>query len=150
MNAKHKIALMMAAGFALHAAAIQGLPAQANPSAYFIAEINVSDPEAYAKEFLPLAMKAIRDAGAKSLARDGKTVSMEGVPPPSSVLVLLFESLDKAVAWWNSPATRDAFAVGERYATFHEFAVEGVPPTVVQVPQIQNSRWKSLWERFVY
>jgi uncharacterized protein (DUF1330 family) len=42
--------------------------------------------------------------------------------------VLQFESLDKAQAWWNSKATKDAFAVGEKYATFRDFAVEGVSP----------------------
>jgi len=36
--------------------------------------------------------------------------------------------MEKAQAWWNSPATKDAFAIGRKYATFRQFGVEGVTP----------------------
>jgi hypothetical protein len=44
------------------------------------------------------------------------------------VAIYQVESLEKAQAWWNSPATKDAFALGKKYATFRQFAVEGVMP----------------------
>jgi hypothetical protein len=37
-----------------------------------------------------------------------------------------FESLGKVQAWWNSAARKNADLVGEKYATFRVFAVEGV------------------------
>jgi uncharacterized protein (DUF1330 family) len=128
MKAHYKIAIAMAGSFALGAAAVQGLHAQAKPPAYSIAEINVKDQDGYAKEFLPLAVKTLQEFGAKYLVRGGKTISFQGEAPPNRVVVLQFESLDKAQAWWNSKATKDAFAIGEKYATFKDFAVEGVSP----------------------
>jgi uncharacterized protein (DUF1330 family) len=42
--------------------------------------------------------------------------------------VLKFESMDKAQAWWDSPARKNADAIGEKYATFRIYAVEGASP----------------------
>jgi uncharacterized protein (DUF1330 family) len=44
------------------------------------------------------------------------------------VVVVEFDTLDKAQAWWNSQATKDAFAIGKKYADFRQFAVEGLAP----------------------
>jgi uncharacterized protein (DUF1330 family) len=42
--------------------------------------------------------------------------------------ILQFESFDKAQAWANSPATKTAFAIGEKYSTLNDYAVESVSP----------------------
>ncbi len=128
MKAKYNIALAMIGSFALGAAAVQGLHAQSKPPAYVIAEINVTDKDGYVKEFLPVAAKAIQDAGGKYVVRGGKAVSLQGAPPAARVVVTQYESLDKAQAWWDSPARKDADAIGEKYATFRIFAVEGPAP----------------------
>jgi uncharacterized protein (DUF1330 family) len=44
------------------------------------------------------------------------------------VIVVEYDSLDKAQAWWNSQATKDAFAIGKKYADFRQLAVEGLAP----------------------
>jgi len=43
----------MLAGFGLGAVAVQGLHAQAKPTVYYISEIDVTNPEAYAKRERP-------------------------------------------------------------------------------------------------
>ena len=125
---KRTIALGLAilAGTALGAAAVQTLHAQAKPMGYVIAENVVNDQDGYTKDFVPAISKTIQDAGGKFLARGGKTVSIHGAPPPPRVVVLQFESMDKALAWANSPTTKSAFATGEKYATLHDYAVEGL------------------------
>lgn len=125
MKAKYGIALAMAGSFVLGAIAVQSLHAQAKPAGYVIAEINVKDRDGYMKEFLPPAAKAIEDAGGKYVVRGGKTVSFQGEPPPSRVIVLHFENMDKAQAWYDSPGRKDSQAIGDKYATFRIFAVEG-------------------------
>jgi uncharacterized protein (DUF1330 family) len=127
MKAKYAV-LGMVASFAVGAVAVQSLHAQTKPLAYGIAEIVVSNQEEYAKEFLPPVRKTIADAGGKFLAAGGKTVTLQGAPPALRVVVIQWESLDKAQAWWNSAATKDAFSIGEKYATFRNFTVEGVSP----------------------
>jgi uncharacterized protein (DUF1330 family) len=71
-------------------------------------------------------MKPIQEAGAKFLARGSKPTSLQGASAAPRVTVIQFDSMDKAQAWWNSPANKDMQAIGERYATFRSFLVEGI------------------------
>ena len=96
--------------------------------AYGIAEVTVNNQDGYSKEFLPAVRKTIADAGGKFLAAGGKTISEQGMPPAPRVVIIQWPNLDAADAWWNAAATKDAFAVGGKYATFRNFAVEGLPP----------------------
>ena len=85
-------------GFRLGAATVQRLHAQAKPPAYVISEIDLTDKDAYSKEFVPLAVAALRDSGQKQLAAGGRTVSLSGEPPKARIVVSVFESLEKAQA----------------------------------------------------
>ena len=115
--------------FALGAAAMQTLHAAGTPPAYVIGEINVKDEVGYKNDFLPPARKAIADNGGKYIAGGfNKTAAFDGAPPPNRVVVLQFESMDKAKAWNDNPANKDARKIGDKYATFRTFAVEGVTP----------------------
>src|SRR5262245_60446794 len=124
MQAKYKIALALAAGFALGAGAIHGLHAAASQPAYVINEIAVKDEDGYKKDFLPGAQKAI-DEGKYIAGGFNKTVAITGQPPADRVVILQFENMDKVKAWRD--AARDAQEkIGSKYATFRTFAVEGV------------------------
>jgi uncharacterized protein (DUF1330 family) len=118
----------MLAGAALGGAAIQTLYAQAKPRAYVIAEVTIKDQDGFLKEFTPAVVKAQEASGGKFLVRGGKTESQLGAPPAPRVIVIEYDSLDKAEANWNSQATKDAFAIGKKYADFRQFAVEGLAP----------------------
>jgi uncharacterized protein (DUF1330 family) len=128
MNRHITLGLAVIGGVTIGAAAIQALHAQAKPMAYVIAENIVNDEAGYTKDFAPVISKAIADAGGKYLVRGGKTISIHGMPPAPRIVVLQFESLDKAQAWANAPGTKAIFAVGEKYATLHDYAVEGILP----------------------
>ena len=128
MRTQYTVALSMIAGVALGATTIQILHAQAKPMGYAIALNTVNDQERYTKEFAPSIAKTIQDAGGKFLVRGGKTVAIHGAPPAPRIVVLQFESLDKAQAWANAEATKAAFAIGEKYATLNDFLVEGASP----------------------
>jgi uncharacterized protein (DUF1330 family) len=120
--------LSVAAGVAIGAAAIQTLHAQAKPPGYVVVEIDVSNPDAYAKEFLPGAGKALTEGGIKFLARGGKSMSIEGEAPKSRLVIAQFESLEKAHAAYTSPAYLEARKIGNKYAKFRIWAIEGVAP----------------------
>jgi len=128
MKTTYTVALAMAASFALGVLAVQGLHAQAKPAGYVVVEVAVTDKDGYAKEFIPSAAKAIEEAGGKYVVRGGKTTSFQGTPPASRIVVLQFESMDKAQAWWDSPGRRSSQSIGDKYATFRIFAVEGATP----------------------
>src|ERR1700733_1167285 len=107
MNRSLSIGLAMGVGALLGAAVVQGLHAQSKPPAYVIADINVTNQDGYAKEFIPPVTKSILDSGGKFLARGGKTFAIEGDPPKNRVVINEFESLDKAQAWANSAAYKE-------------------------------------------
>ena len=132
MKTQYPIALAVATGFGLGAAAVQGLHAQAKPPVYYIAEIDVSNPEAYAKEYAPKARAIIEAAGGRFLAIGGagasgpRVTALDG-EAPKRVVVQVWDSLEKIQTWYNSAEDKEARKIGEKYATFRSFAVEGLP-----------------------
>jgi uncharacterized protein (DUF1330 family) len=128
MRIQYTVALSVVAGLALGGTGIEVLYAQAKPMAYSIVFNTVNDQEKYMNEFAPAITKALQDAGGKYLVRGGKSIPMHGAPPAPRVVVVQFESLEKAQAWLASPATKAAYAIGEKYATLNDFLVEGVSP----------------------
>jgi uncharacterized protein (DUF1330 family) len=123
---KTTIAFSMIAGIALGAGLVEMLHAQAKPQAYVVGEINVTDPDGFATEFSPLARRALAEApGYRALVLGGKTVAIEGPAPQARVIINVFDSLDAAVQAYNSPDFKAAKKIGDKYATFHTYAVEG-------------------------
>jgi uncharacterized protein (DUF1330 family) len=127
MKSRYTVALAVIAGFGLGAATVEGLRAQAKPPVYFIAEIDVHNVEAYTKEFAPVAQASVKKYGGRFLAAGQKVYSIEGAPPKPRVAVQVWDSVEKINAWRNSPEYLEARKTGEKYATFRQFAVEGLP-----------------------
>lgn len=123
-----QVTLFMLLGSMLGAIAVQSLNAQARPAAFNIAEITVTNSEGYSKEYLPLILKSIEDAGGRFIVRGGKTIPVVGPEPAPRIAVIQFNSLDKAQAWIKSPNYTAAQAVGDRYAIFRGYQVEGIAP----------------------
>ena len=128
MQTQYAIPLALIIGVGIGIVGVTAIHAQtkAPPPAYVIAEIDVSNQEGYAKEYLPPSSRALLDNGARYLARGSKTVSIKG-EPPKRIVVLSFESLEKAQAAFASPAFVEAAKIGEQYAKFRIYAVEGIP-----------------------
>ena len=126
MNANHKIAFALIAGAAVDAATVQALHARAKPPAYIIGEVDAANHDALVKDYVPLAMKALRVTGTgyRALAVGSPTAVIEGAPP-QRVVVNAFNSLDEAIAAYNSAAYQEAAKVGRRYETFRVYAVKG-------------------------
>jgi uncharacterized protein (DUF1330 family) len=119
------IGLAMMTGAALGAGAVETLHAQAKPHAYTITEITIRDQDGYVKEFLPVISKSILAAGGKFIVRGGTSVAHQGLPPAPRVVVTEYESLEKAQEYWNSPSAQGILRIGNKYAEFREFVVEG-------------------------
>jgi uncharacterized protein (DUF1330 family) len=119
------------AGVAIGALAVQGLHAQAKPPVYFVAEIDVTNPDAYAKEYAPKAQAIIRAAGGRFLAIGGSaattgTVTAFDGDAPKRVVVQVWDSMEKIRAWRANPEYVELRKVGEKYAKFRSFAVDGL------------------------
>jgi len=132
MRSNYKFAVAVTAGVAIGALAVQGLHAQAKPPVYFVAEIDVTNPDAYAKEYAPKAQAIIKAAGGRFLAIGGSAASTGMVTgfdgdPPKRVVVQVWDSMEKIRAWRANPEYVELRKVGEKYAKFRSFAVDGLP-----------------------
>jgi uncharacterized protein (DUF1330 family) len=127
MKSNYKIALAMLAGVALGALVVQGLHAQAKPPIFVVGEIDVSNLDAYLKEYVPLAQAAIKAAGGRVLAAGQNITPIEGTPPKSRVAIAQWESIEQLNAYRKSAAFVDARKIGDKYAKFRAFAIEGTP-----------------------
>jgi uncharacterized protein (DUF1330 family) len=127
MRIQYAVPLAMLAGIGIGAVAVQTLQAQATPPIYYIAEVDVTNLEAYTKEYAPKAQAIIKAAGGRLLAAGQKVTALEGEPPKPRVAVIVWDSMDKLMAWRNSAAFEETREIGAKYAKFRNFAVEGLP-----------------------
>jgi uncharacterized protein (DUF1330 family) len=119
--------LTLLAGAALGAVAVQTLHAQTKPPVYRISEIEVSDLDGYTKEFAPKAQAMFKAAGAKFLAAGQNVKSFEGDPAKTRVSVQVYESIEKLTAAQSSAEYKELRKIGDKYAKFRTFSVEGLP-----------------------
>lgn len=94
-------------------------------SAYVIVDVEISDPVGYA-DYKELAPPAVAAYGGKYLARGGPNETLEGDWRPGRLVILEFESTEKARAWLNSPEYAPARALRHQYARSRMVVVEGV------------------------
>jgi uncharacterized protein (DUF1330 family) len=127
MKPNYKIAVAMLAGVALGALAIQGLHAQAKPPVYYVAEIDVSNLDAYTKEYAPKAQASIKAHGGRLIAVGQNAMGFDGAPPAKRVAIQQWESLEKIKEWHSSADYKQAREIGEKYAKFRSWAIEGLP-----------------------
>ena len=93
-------------------------------SAYIIVEIDVHDPEGY-EEYKKLAADTVHKYGGKYIVRGGRTEVLEGDWQPQRLVVLQFESIDRAKDWLNSREYREPRKMRHRTANARMIAVEG-------------------------
>lgn len=127
MKTRYAAALGVLSGVVLGAVAIQTVHAQAKPPVYTVFEIDVTNVGAYTTDYAPLAQASIDRAGGKQLAGGQKVTSLEGTPPKARVTIHRWDSLEQAKGWYNSADYKNARKIGDKYATFRAFAVEGLP-----------------------
>ncbi|HTS40954.1 MAG TPA: DUF1330 domain-containing protein [Xanthobacteraceae bacterium] len=127
MKSKLALALGLVAGFGLGAVATQGLHAQGKPPVYTVTEIEITNLDAYVKDYAPLAQASIKSSGGKLLAAGQKITPLEGTPPKSRVAIQVWDSVETAQKWRASAEYKKAREIGDKYAKFRAYAVEGLP-----------------------
>jgi uncharacterized protein (DUF1330 family) len=94
------------------------------PKAYWIARVDVREPETY-KKYVETGKPAFERYNAKFLARGGKTESLEGTPRARNVLIE-FASMEDALACYNSPEYTAARKIRQAVSDGEWLLVEGV------------------------
>lgn len=124
MKKSFSVVLTLLAGFACGAAVVQGVHAQAKPPAYTIAEIDVTDPATFQK-YGEATGKGIPAAGGRFIVRGGKTFVINGAPP-KQIVVIQWDSLEKAQTYFESEAYKQLVPIRDKSASFRAFVIEGL------------------------
>jgi len=93
------------------------------PKAYWIARVDVRDPETY-KKYVETGGPAYQRYGAKFLARGGRTEVLEGEARARNV-VIEFASMEDALACYNSPEYTEARKIRQSVSDGEFLLVEG-------------------------
>jgi uncharacterized protein (DUF1330 family) len=94
------------------------------PSAYLIANVDVTDPVQY-EEYKKLSSIAMKAHGAEICIRGGKVDVLEGDWAPSRFVMLKFASVDRAMAFYRSVEYAAARKARDGAAVMRMIVVEG-------------------------
>ncbi len=94
-------------------------------SACVIVEIDILDPAGY-EEYKKLAGATVEKYGGKYIVRGGATEVLEGDWNPKRIVVLQFQSTQRAKDWLNCEDYREPRKMRHRTAKTNMIVVEGV------------------------
>ena len=94
-------------------------------SAYVISEVDVRDPAGF-ETYRTIAAKAIAQYGGCYLVRGGAASIAEGGPPPKTIIVVEFPSMEKLRQWYASPEYAEALKARQTALDRRLIFVEGV------------------------
>jgi len=100
-------------------------PKTATPPTYAIIDVSgITDPAVYAA-IGPKGGPATAAFGGKFIARTENIAASDGTPP-KRIVIIAFESLEKAKAWRASPAMQEIWAIEDKASKSRIFFVEGM------------------------
>jgi uncharacterized protein (DUF1330 family) len=110
-------------GIGLGAGAVQSIHALMMSPAYVVTEIDIADTEAF-RQYAPQVQPSFTPYGGRYLVRGGATQSFAG-EAPKRVVVLAFDNMERAKAWYDSPAYEALKPLRDKAGRARIFAVEG-------------------------
>jgi uncharacterized protein (DUF1330 family) len=100
-------------------------------SAYVIVEIDVIDPVEY-EEYKRQAAATVHKYGGKYIARGGRTEVLEGGWQPKRIVILEFESMERAKEWLNGREYREPRKIRHRTAKTKMILVDGFDDSTIE------------------
>ena len=126
MKKYHKLAMATLAGIALGVTGAAVIDAQQirKPPAYIVAELEVTDPATFQK-YLAKVPETLAPFNGHFIVRGGAIQAVEG-EAPKRLVVIAFDSAEKARGWYDSPTYKAIIAKRLSSAKSRLFIVEGV------------------------
>ena len=128
MESNSRLAVAVLAGVTIGVAGAHAIHAQQvkAPPAYVISEVDVTDPATYQK-YAEKVPDTVASFNGHYLVRGGKIQAVEG-EAPKRIVVIAFDSVEKARGWEYSPAYEAIKPIRQSSAKSRIFIVEGVAP----------------------
>ena len=92
---------------------------------YVIGQIEITDPEKY-QEYIKLAPKTVAKYGGEYLVRGGSFEVLEGNWPDKRTVVLRFDSVEQAKAWYHSAEYKDPKTIRHNASNGTLIIVDGI------------------------
>ena len=127
MTPTWRFAIVAMAGVLAGAIGVHVLHAQTPPRAYLVAEVQVTDADAY-KPYIPRAAEIVARHGGEYLVRGGKTESLEGAEPAGRIAVVQFPSMAELKKFYTSPEYQEVAPIRQKASKSRFYAVEGRAP----------------------
>ena len=93
--------------------------------AYLIVDIDITDPVRYA-DYIKAVPASIAAYGGKYVVRGGKAQRLEGSWDPKRVVVLQFDTYERALEWWGSEEYREPKALRQSASVSNMILIEGL------------------------
>jgi uncharacterized protein (DUF1330 family) len=130
MKTNLKLALAVLAGVSIGIGCARMIHAQQTKTrpAYVIAEVEVTDPTNL-KKYSDKAPEIVASFNGRYVVRGGgKIQALEGEPPKGFIVVIGFDSAEKAREWYDSPAYAAIRPFRQSSTKSRIFIAEGVAP----------------------
>jgi uncharacterized protein (DUF1330 family) len=127
-NLKLALAVLIGVSMGIFGARILRAQQAKAASGYVIAEVEVTDPVAL-KKYAEKAPQIEAQYGGHYVIRGGgKIQPLEGDPPKGFVVVIAFDSAEKARAWYDSPEYKEIRPIRQNATKSRLFIAEGYVP----------------------
>ena len=94
-------------------------------TAYLFAELDIEDAEYFYQEYMPRVPAVLKEYGATFLAASGQPFVKEGDRNVKRVVLLEFESLQRAQEFYHSPSYQAVIGHRLKSARTHLYIFEG-------------------------
>jgi uncharacterized protein (DUF1330 family) len=121
-----KVGIAISIAAALAAGAAWAASKAKQPKGYLVAEIEVTEPQAY-KDYAAKAGPVIAACGGKYLSRGGAVEALEGTPPAPRFVIVEFASLDIARRCYRSPEYQAIAPIRQNASKSRFWLSEGLP-----------------------
>ena len=92
---------------------------------YIVVQVDVKDSERY-EAYKQMVQPTVDAYGGRFLARGGRVETLEGDWNPSRFVVIEFDSVERAKAWWSSDEYAEAKKLRQETTHTEMIVVEGV------------------------
>ena len=96
-------------------------------SAYVISEVEMRDAASF-EAYRTVAAKTIAQYGGRYLVRGGAASTIEGGPPPKTIIIVEFPTMERLHEWYASPEYAEALKVRQGALDRRLIFVEGIAP----------------------
>jgi uncharacterized protein (DUF1330 family) len=128
MKANWKLALVLLIGVSIGVVGARSIHAQQTKTrpGYVVAEVEVTDP-ATLQKYGDKAPQIVASHGGHYVVRGGNVQALEGEAPKGFIVVIGFDSVEKARAWYDSPEYAAIRPFRQAATKSRIFIVEGEP-----------------------